>query len=58
MSDTGVIDYRDESLKLLELMRKAGVLEPDVVEKVLSEVEDETEIVEAEVIEESVEQND
>ena len=39
-------------------MRKAGVLEPDVVEKVLSEVEDETEIVEAEVIEESVEQND
>ena len=51
LSDTGVIDYRDESLKLLELMRKAGVLEPDVVEKVLSEVEDETEIVEAEVIE-------
>jgi len=58
LKDIGAIDYRDESLKLLELMRKAGVLEPDVVEKVLSEVEDEEEIVEAEVIEESVGEND
>jgi hypothetical protein len=60
LQSVGVINYRDESLKLLELMRKAGVLEADVVERVLSEVEDEeeAEIVEAEVVDESVEKND
>tara|TARA_Y100000758_G_scaffold205432_1_gene146948 strand:+ start:644 stop:1264 length:621 start_codon:yes stop_codon:yes gene_type:complete len=50
LANAGVVDYRDESLKLLELMRKAGVLEAEVVEKVLSEVEDAEEIVDAELL--------
>tara|TARA_B100000929_G_scaffold290292_1_gene283388 strand:+ start:588 stop:1208 length:621 start_codon:yes stop_codon:yes gene_type:complete len=50
LASAGVVDYRDESLKLLELMRKAGVLEAEVVEKVLSEVEDAEEIVDAELL--------
>jgi len=41
LKDGGAIDYRGESMKLLELMQKAGVLESGVVEKVLAEVEDE-----------------
>ena len=50
LASAGVVDYRDESLKLLELMKKAGVLEAEVVEKVLSEVEDAEEIVDAELL--------
>jgi len=45
----GKIDYRAESMQLLELMQKAGVLESGVVEKVLAEVEDE-EVVDAELL--------
>ena len=45
----GKIDYRAESMQLLELMQKAGVLESDIVEKVLAEVEDE-EVVDAELL--------
>jgi hypothetical protein len=48
------IDYRTESMQLLELMKKAGVLEAEVVEKVLAEVEDsenESEIIDAETVE-------
>ena len=50
LANAGVVDYRDESLKLLELMRKAGVLEAEVVEKVLSEVEDTEGTVDAELL--------
>lgn len=50
LASVGVINYRDESLKLLELMKKAGVLEAEVVEKVLSEVEDAEGIVDAELL--------
>jgi len=50
LASVGVVDYRDESLKLLELMRKAGVLEAEVVEKVLSEVEDTEGTVDAELL--------
>ena len=45
----GKIDYRAESMQLLELMQKAGVLESGIVEKVLAEVEDE-EVVDAELL--------
>lgn len=50
----GQIDYRTESMQLLELMRKSGVLQPEVIEKVLAEVEENTselEIIDAEPIE-------
>ena len=50
LASVGVVDYRDESLKLLELMRKAGVLEAEVGEKVLSEVEDTEGTVDAELL--------
>ena len=50
LASVGVINYRDESLKLLELMKKAGVLEAEVVEKVLSEMEDAEGIVDAELL--------
>jgi hypothetical protein len=43
LKNAGEIDYRTESMQLLELMKKAGVLETGVVEKVLAEVEDEEE---------------
>lgn len=49
LKDGGKIDYRAESMQLLELMQKAGVLESGVVEKVLAEVEDE-EVVDAELL--------
>ena len=49
LKDGGKIDYRAESMQLLELMKKAGVLEAGVVEKVLAEVEDE-EVVDAELL--------
>jgi len=55
LSKVNQVDHRTESMQLLELMRKAGVLEAEVVEKVLAEVEDndnELEIVDAETIEE------
>ena len=45
----GQIDYRAESMQLLELMQKAGVLESGIVEKVLAEVED-SEVVDAELL--------
>jgi len=55
LQKTGTVDYRAESMKLLELMKKAGVLDSGVVEKVLAEVEDsdeiEAEIIDAEAIE-------
>jgi hypothetical protein len=50
LQKTGTVDYRAESMQLLELMKKAGVLESGVVEKVLAEVEDSEEITEAEII--------
>jgi len=49
LKDGGKIDYRAESMQLLELMQKAGVLEAGVVEKVLAEVEDEG-VVDAELL--------
>ena len=49
LKDGGKIDYRAESMQLLELMQKAGVLESGIVEKVLAEVEDE-EVVDAELL--------
>ena len=49
LKDGGKIDYRAESMQLLELMKKAGVLEAGVVEKVLAEVEDE-EVMDAELL--------
>ena len=59
LQKTGIVDYRAESMQLLELMQKAGVLESGVVEKVLAEVEDSEEITEAEIIDaETIEHDD
>jgi len=59
LQKTGMVDYRAESMQLLELMQKAGVLESGVVEKVLAEVEDSEEITEAEIIDaETIEHDD
>jgi ribosomal protein S25 len=59
LQKTGMVDYRGESMQLLELMQKAGVLESGVVEKVLAEVEDSEEITEAEIIDaEAIEHSD
>jgi hypothetical protein len=50
------VDYRGESMQLLELMQKAGVLEKGVAEKILAEVEDdESEIIDVEPIDEEAE---
>lgn len=49
LQKAGEIDYRTESMQLLELMKKAGVLETGVVERVLAEVEDE-EVIDAELL--------
>ncbi len=54
LNAVGQIDYRAESMQLLDLMRKSGVLQPEVIEKVLAEVEESTselEIIDAESIE-------
>ena len=54
LNTAGQIDYRAESMQLLDLMRKSGVLQPEVIEKVLAEVEESTselEIIDAEPIE-------
>ena len=59
LQKTGTVNYRAESMELLELMRKAGVLESGVVEKVLAEVEDSEEPEEAEIIDaETIEHGD
>lgn len=59
LQKSGMVDYRGESMQLLELMQKAGVLESGVVEKVLAEVEDSEEIEEAEIIDaEAIEHDD
>jgi len=51
LATVGLIDYRTESMQLLELMRKSGILEKEVVERVLAEVEDdEEEVVDAELL--------
>ena len=55
LKNTGEVDFRAESMQLLELMKKAGVLEAGIVEKVLAEVED-AEIIDVDPIEE--EEND
>jgi hypothetical protein len=52
----GNVDYRGESMQLLELMQKAGVLEKGVAEKILAEVEnDESEVIDVEPIDEEAE---
>ena len=53
LKSIGNVDYRGESIQLLELMQKAGVLEKGVAEKILAEVEDdELEVIDVEAIDE------
>ena len=56
LKKVGNVDYRGESMQLLELMQKAGVLEKGVAEKILAEVEDdELEVIDVEPVDEGTE---